>query len=324
MEVNHTTNCFFLTTVQLLHEGGILFSEIICCAVNSVLALTAALFNSIVIFVVWKTPLLHTPSNVLISCLAGSDLVIGLVAQPLFVVYKIAELSDDAKIACDGRLIHWIAGFVCAGVSVMTIATIAVDKMLALQLHLRYKQIVTVRRVMTTVLAYWFFCVVASVSLFIANSDRYWTLVPIPVLSISLIATFVAYIKIFNVLRRHRNQIRTQTLSAWDNGNMKKYKKSVFTMVYVLMMFLACYTPFLTAMVFRLILGYNSLNKMAYEWTATVVYLNSSLNPLLYWFRMQEIRVATYNALRKLRGKETESRIDSKIHRINVLNDGFQ
>ena len=325
MEVkNNTTKCFFLSSVELSHEGSVLVSEIICCVANSVFSVTATLFNILVIFVIWKTPFLHSSSNVLICCLACSDLVIGLLAQPLLVAYKIAELTDHAKTACTGRLIHWIAGFVCAGVSVMTIATISVDKWLALYLHLRYKEVITVSRVLKIVFAYWFFCVAAGVSLFIANSDRYWTLIPLPVLCISLTTTLVAYINVFRVLRRHQNQIRAQSLSAWNNvTNMKKYKKSVLTMVYVLIMFLTCYTPFLTAMAVRLTVGYNSAIKMAYEWGATVVYLNSSLNPLLYWVRMQEIRLATYNVLRKIRGVGRESRIESKVYRVSILNEGF-
>lgn len=325
MEVkNYTTKCFFLSSVELSHVGNVLVSEIICCIINSVFSVTATLFNILVIFVIWKTPFLHSPSNVLICCLACSDLVIGFLAQPLLVAYKIAELTDHAKTACTGRLIHWIAGFVCAGVSVMTIATISVDKWLALYLHLRYKEVITVSRVLKVVFAYWFFCVAAGVSLFIANSDRYWTLIPLPVLCISLTTTLVAYIKVFHVLRRHQNQIRAQTLSAWNNvTNMKKYKKSVLTMLYVLIMFLTCYTPFLTAMAVRLTVGYNSAIKMAYEWGATMVYLNSSLNPLLYWVRMQEIRLATYNVLRKIRGVGHDSGIESKVYRVSILNEGF-
>ena len=315
--------CFFLESVKFSHEGSVLISEVLICVINSLLSMTAVLFNSLVLLVIWKTSLLHSASNILICCLACSDLVIGLLAQPLLVAYKIAEIKDDPKTACNGRLIHWIAGFVCAGVSVMTIATISVDKMLALSLHLRYKQVVTIGRVLKVVFTFWFFCVTAGVSLFIANSDRYWTLIPLPVLSISLTTTFVSYIKVFRVLRRHQRQIQAQTLLAWNGVNMKKYKRSVFTMLYVLVMFLACYTPFLTAMAIRLMVGYNWSIKMAYEWGATVVYLNSSLNPLLYWIRMQEIRLATYNVLRKMRGIDHESRIESKVYRISILNAGF-
>ena len=242
----------------------------------------------------------------------------------LLVTYKIAEISDDAKTTCNGRIFHWIVGFVCGGVSVLTIATIAVDKALALHLHLRYKQVVTVTRVLATVSAFWFFCVVAGVSIFLTSSDRYWTLIPIPVLSVSLSTTLVAYMKVFKVLRRHRNQIRTQTLSASHSMSMKKYKKSVHTTVYVLFIFLACYTPLLTSMVIRLSLAYNTLIKMAYEWSATIAYLNSSLNPVIYWVRMREIRVATFNVMRKIRGLENESRIGSQIFRISNLNEGYE
>lgn len=321
METNSTPKCFFLTSVELSHEGSVFVAEIICCAINSVLSLLATLWNSLVILVIWKTPALHSPSNILICCLAGSDMVIGVLAQPMLVAYKIAEFKDSANTACIGRLIHWIAGFVCAGVSVMTIAAISVDKVLALYLHLRYKQVVTVARVLIVVFAFWFFCVTAAVSLFMANSDRYWTLVPLPVLCLSLTTTFVAYIKVFGVLRRHRNQIRAQTRSAWSGVNMRKYKKSVITMVYVLAMFLVCYAPFLTAMALRLLVGYNSTVKLAYEWGATIVYLNSSLNPLLYWLRMQEIRLATYNTIRKLRGRD--SVIESKVYTFSVYKEGI-
>lgn len=324
MEANHTADCLFLNNVQLQHKEGILVSEIVCCGINFVFALTATLLNSLVIFVIWKTSLLHSPCNVLIACLAGSDLVVGLFAQPLLVTYKIAEISDDAKTTCNGRIFHWIVGFVCGGVSVLTIATIAVDKALALHLHLRYKQVVTVTRVLATVSAFWFFCVLAGFSIFITSSDRYWTLIPIPVLSVSLSTTLVAYLKVFKVLRRHRNQIRTQTLSAFHDMNMKKYKKSVLTTVYVLFIFLACYTPLLTSMVIRLSLDYNLSIKMAYEWSATIVYLNSSLNPVIYWVRMQEIRVATFNVMRKIRGLENESRRGSQIFRISNLNEGYE
>ena len=321
METSNTTKCFFLTSVELSHTGGVFVAEIICCAINSVFTLVATLCNILVILVIWKSPPLHSPSNVLICCLAGSDLVTGLFAQPMLVTYKIAEFEDSAQTACIGRLIHWIAGFVSAGVSVMTIAAISLDKVLALYLHLRYKEVITVSRVLKVVFVFWFFCLTAAVSLFVANSDRYWTLVPLPVLSVSLTTTFVAYIKVFGVLRRHRNQIRAQTRSAWSGVNMPKYKKSVITMVYVLVLFLVCYTPFLTAMAVRVLVGYSPSVKVAYEWGATVVYLNSTLNPLLYWFRMQEIRLAAYNAIRKLQGNE--SKIASKVYKFSLNNEGF-
>ncbi|XP_022781499.1 melanocyte-stimulating hormone receptor-like [Stylophora pistillata] len=322
MDLNSTQKCYFLTSLELSHEGSIYASEIAFCAVNSVFSVIATTWNILVILVIWKTPLLHSPSNILICCLACSDLVIGLLAQPMLVTYKIAELQNSANTACIGRLIHWIVGFVCAGVSVLTICAISVDKVAALHWHLRYGEKVTVVRVLRIICAFWLFCISTAVSLFLADTDRYWTLVPLPVLAVTLTTTFVAYIKVFKVLRRHQKQIQSQTRSAWEGVNIRKYKKSVITMVYLLAMFLVCYTPFLMAMAVRLLVGYSSGVKMAYEWGATIVYLNSSLNPLVYWLRMQDIRLATYNAIRKILGNE--SRFESKVLQFsnwNIFND---
>lgn len=322
MDSNNTQRCYFLATLEPSRVGSFFASDIVCCVLNSVFSVVATTWNIVVILVIWKTPLLHSPSNILICCLACSDFIIGLMAQPMLVTYKIAELKNSANTACIGRLIHWIAGFVCAGVSVMTICAISVDKVLALYLHLRYKEKVTVARVLKVIFAFWIFCISTAVSLFLANTDRYWTLVPLPVLAVTLTTTFVAYIKVFRVLRRHQRQIQSQTRSAWEGVNMSKYKKSVITMVYLLVMFLVCYTPFLTAMAIRLLAGYSPGVKMAYEWGATIVYLNSSLNPVVYWFRMQEIRLATYNTIRKILGNE--SRFESRVFQFsnaNIFND---
>lgn len=322
MDSNNTHRCYFLATLEPSRVGNFFASDIVCCVLNSVFSVVATTWNIVVILVIWKTPLLHSPSNILICCLACSDFIIGLMAQPMLVTYKIAELKNSANTACIGRLVHWIAGFVCAGVSVMTICAISVDKVLALYLHLRYKEKVTVARVFKVIFAFWIFCISTAVSLFLANTDRYWTLVPLPVLAVTLTTTFVAYIKVFRVLRRHQRQIQSQTRSAWEGVNMSKYKKSVITMVYLLVMFLVCYTPFLTAMAVRFLAGYSPGVKMAYEWGATIVYLNSSLNPVVYWFRMQEIRLATYNTIRKILGNE--SRFESRVFQFsnaNIFND---
>lgn len=305
MESRQDKPCFFLDTVAETEGGSIYVLEILTCVVNAVLALSATLGNLLVILVITKTPSLHCPSNILLCCLASSDIVIGIVTQPSFVVYKIAEILHDADSACRGRIVHWVTGFACAGVSLLTIAAIAIEKYLALHLHLRYNAIVTVPRVCKVVVAVWTFCVFAIGSLFVINSDRYWTLVPAPVAIISLSTIVVAYVKIYRIIRRHQKQIRDQAQAfSWQlHGGltMKKYKQSTLTMVYVLVLFLLCYLPFVGCMISRVVQGYTSDIKIAYEIGATVVYVNSSLNPLLYCLRIAEIRKAALKMIRRQR-----------------------
>ena len=52
----------------------------------------------------------------------------------------------------------WVAlGTILCGVSVLTSATISVDRLLALLLGLRYKDVVTFRRVRVVISSFWLF-----------------------------------------------------------------------------------------------------------------------------------------------------------------------
>ncbi len=52
-------------------------------ALNSTLSITAFLGNVLIIIALQKVSSLHSPSKLLLSCLASTDLCVGLIAQPL-------------------------------------------------------------------------------------------------------------------------------------------------------------------------------------------------------------------------------------------------
>ena len=87
------------------------------CVVSSLFALTALLRNFIVMLVIWKMRELHTPSFALLFCLAVSDFLVGLVGQPSFVAYKVAELLEDFNGYCKVQMIQFFTGWITSGVS---------------------------------------------------------------------------------------------------------------------------------------------------------------------------------------------------------------
>lgn len=109
---------------------------------------------------------------------------------------------------------------------------------------------------------------------------------------------FMAYIMIYRLVRRHQLQIRQQcfTRSPDDNRNktidMVRYKRSTITMLYILGFFLLCYFPFLLVMLVEVAIGETLQSKAAYLYTVTSIFINSALNPLIYCWRMMEIRMA--------------------------------
>ena len=73
---------------------------------------------------------------------------------------------------------------------------------------------------------------------------------------------------------------------------MVRYKRSTITMLYILGFFLLCYFPFLLVMLLELAIGETLQSKAAYLYTVTSIFINSALNPLIYCWRMMEIRMA--------------------------------
>ena len=135
--------------------------QIICFSViNTVLAVTALVGNTVVLIALHKETSLHRPSKTLLRNLVASDLCDGfaglaLVTNCISILQKqwrICQLFFDA---------HLMIGVICISVSLSTLVAISVDRLLALLLGLRYRQVVTVSRVYVVVIVIWILIVLA-------------------------------------------------------------------------------------------------------------------------------------------------------------------
>ena len=117
-------------------------------AVNILLSITATLANSLTLVALHKESSLHLPFKLLYRCLATSDLLVGLVNHryPLYVTYWMSLAHEHWILCRNARNAGYISSFTLCGVSLFTMAAISVDRLLAMLLGLRYKEIVTLRR----------------------------------------------------------------------------------------------------------------------------------------------------------------------------------
>ena len=112
--------------------------------------------------------------------------------------------------------------------------------------------------------------------------------------------TGLLYCKIYATVRHHTNQIHVQVQQVQqatqneDMANAARLKKSSLATFYIYLVFLACYLP-MACVVLAKIDG-----KTALYFTLTLVYLNSSLNPLIYCWKMRHIRQTVINILRNI------------------------
>jgi len=129
-------------TFQEVHCSSSLTGEIheqliYLSAFNVLLSITAFLGNTLILVALLKESSLHPPSKLLFSCLATTDLCVGLITEPLAVTRWISVVTGDWNLCRYALPSYFIAGFTLCSVSLLTVTAISVDRLLALLLGLR-------------------------------------------------------------------------------------------------------------------------------------------------------------------------------------------
>jgi len=122
-------------------------------------------------------------------------------------------------------------------------------------------------------------------------------------LSLGLLIAIFCYTRIHLKLRYYKTQIQEHAVTQGQaNGrkiplNIARYRKSVSSIWCVQLALVACYAPWGIAVVLYL----NEIeNDVAWLATEAMIYLNSSLNPILYCWKIREVRQAVKGIIRKL------------------------
>ena len=110
--------------------------------------------------------------------------------------------------------------------------------------------------------------------------------------------------KIFLTLRQnhfqahgHMNRGQPNQISA---RNITRYRKTVSSALWVQLMLVFCYTPHGIVEILILRSGLSPLLIVARTFSVTLVFLNSSLNPILYCWKIREVRQAVKDLVKNL------------------------
>ena len=272
-------------------------------SLNIFLSITASLGNALILVALRKETSLHPPTKLLFRCLALTDLFAGLVSQPLFAFAIIARIEPITNMSCrylDEAFI--VTGFILCGISVLTSTAISVDRLLALLLRLRYRSVVTLTRT-RALIACLFATSVSSGSIYLWNKSISRIAVDIFGV-ICLIISIFCYVKIYLTLRQQQSRVLFSQREPNEGGtplNIARYKKTVSSIAWVQMVLVACYIPYFIVSIFRLsVVSNGSSIEAVYLATVTQIYLNSSLNPILYCWKIREVRKATKDTITRV------------------------
>ena len=283
-----------------MNETDPLYSSYIAnCVFNACSAYTAVVLNILTIHAIRNSSLLPKTLKTLLLSLAVSDLGVGLLVQPL----NIAKTVNPTQNLSTLDIAYNIFAVIFVYSSVFTVVAISVDRFLALSLHLRYQELVTHKRVVVVVISIWILSV--SMSLYFWHgSEKIALFIILTILGLCFICTTIVYCRIYLVVRRHKKRIQTMQVQAPQNGetrNDARQRKSAVSAFYVYLVFLVCSLPEYCALVASNFLDASSLALHGFFlYSGTLIFLNSCLNPIIYYWKMRHVRHAIIDSLRNI------------------------
>ena len=276
------------------------------CVFNAYLSYTATRLNIVAIYTIRKA--LSLPKNLksFLLSLALSDLGVGLLAQPMYVSYIMDSQQNKQNNATnDTNNVMYLAFRIPVNLfifaSLFGVTALCAERFLAIYLHLRYKELVTYQRVAAVVVSIWVISALISlIRFFIPKNIMYVSFVII--ISACIVTATSLSVKLYLTLRRHINQIQVpQVAQNYQGESVQRKRKSAMASFYVYLVFIACYLPDLCVLI---IIATNSEpridKKHLKSYTLTLLFLNSTLNLLIYCWKMKRIQHTIVGTLRYL------------------------
>ena len=305
-----------MSTMQQANRLPVGFAVFIF-SLNVLLSIIASLGNALILFALHKIRVahLHPPTKLLFQCLAVTDLCVGFILQSLFAVLSLNDgLNDGLKIKFPFSIYQalYASSFMLCGVSILTSTTISVDRLLALLLGPRYRHVVTLRRVRVLIIWFWLSSVSCGLMYsFWSHGIRAVFSAAVAAATKSVIISVFSYTKIFFTLqsRQHQTHAQDHVNQEQANGrrdilnqrlNIALYKKTVSSIAWVQLALVVCYIPFVISNVTIKINGWSGMTAdIVWITTGTLLYLNSSLNPILYCWKIKQVRKFVKNTIRE-------------------------
>lgn len=273
-------------------------------AICGFLCYTTITMNVFTVFALTKTSSLQKPLKTLLLNLAFSDLGVGVLGHPFQIAYLVEQLrgkprSDATIITSD------VVVTVLFLSSLSSIVAISADRFFAVQMPLRYNDVVTHKRTLVVVAVIWLFSFVFSSLCYAFQVIPY--LVAFVVLILlelaSFIVTTMSSCKIYFTVRHHKKQMTAQMQRLEQTGEGMKFprspgEKSCHGTLLIYLLFWLCYLPHLVVSIVRQYSCQSVIIDGFFAFSETLVLLNSSINPVIYCWKIMPIRRTVMSIVR--------------------------
>jgi hypothetical protein len=257
--------------------------------------IAGSLLNGFVVFILFfNHRLLEIPANVVLLSLTISDFFVCSIILP-YHVYEILHLRET--------VVHQALLLFSMTLGMFGIVLLTADRFFAIIWPLRYNAVVTLRRTRFVLVANWIISLLHSVTFFVAmrykiKGVRYFISL---VNFIAVLAIFVLYGVIFRAACRQIKMIhdRSQALRSVGFVVFRRTLKSAKTSGSIVFLFTVTYLPVcINSIVHARRKVPVSLFNERTAWLMALVFLNCTVNPLLYCAFSRNLRAVIRNTLR--------------------------
>ena len=304
IEIENDCKSFFFQTVPLRYSSSDSFHGLLVAA--AVLSLAICFFtiflNALVMVAVKIKRRLQTHPNILLACLALTDLMVGLVVQPLHIAKTIlliqGKYTDEF---CDIDSAFSVSFVMLVLATSCQLVLISGERYLAIKHTFTHASVVTKSRLIVASAVAW----IAAALFFLLI--LYVSFLPQAIIYSSII---VLQILVYKEARRHEKQILSQQVSLEARSKFKQEKKALkLTTVILVTIFLCFVLPSTIMFVTWKLFGEKlspDIKTLVRHFGHLPVMINSLLNPVIYTVRKEEFRVAFTELLLRKSLQEAE------------------
>ena len=255
------------------------------------------LMNVLVIMAVKTRPRLQSKYNILLACLAGTDLIVGAGSQPSFIAGQIYVIKGLSLIEyCRYHKKTYLIFLTPIRVSLFHLALISMERFVAIKYTFRYITIVTEFRLKMAVVSSWVIACCPAILQNLSEEFDIFTRVANAFLgcfSISLL--LYCHFSVYFVTRRHEEKIKCEQVSPQAAADFAKEKKALKTTRIITMTLLVCFLPVNVHYLFLHVYFKSSsyighLLVLSHPVLVSVLWLNSLCNPIIYCYRNKTFR----------------------------------
>ena len=253
-------------------------------SVNVLFSLTGIFGNVLVFIVVVRNRQLHTVTNLFIISLAFADLLVCVVAQPMYAIFLYGLPPNPAYGATRKTF-----SFVSVLASISNLAAVTIDRYVAIVSPMVYQLRAKFNGAAILLSVIWMVSLGLGIPSGVKPSVSHITVYYVFALIIIILPI---YIRIYLIARRQARLIARQVghIEKDLRGKSERENIAAKTIGNVLVVFLICWLPVIVApMIFRYSVQSRTV-KRALKWAQTLALCSSAINPVIYSLKTQIFR----------------------------------